>query len=199
MNIARLLEIYRSALWELKSITSQGGSRMRVGKISTLAVAVLMLGPHAALGQASGNLRPRTILSSGTASALAQGLPAVGGEILREIDDPHNGNRWLLVTDPSHPGGPALLLLATRGATNPPAAALGVPPRTASSAPVIRPGDRVIVEESSTLVEARLEAVAMGPAPAGGAFNVRLLLGGAVIRAIAIASGRAAFQEEKRP
>ena len=28
------------------------------------------------------------------------------GEIVREIDDPHTGDRWLLVRDASHPGGP---------------------------------------------------------------------------------------------
>jgi flagella basal body P-ring formation protein FlgA len=62
--------------------------------------------------------------------------------------------------------------------------------------PVIHAGDRVIVEENSPVVEARLEAVALGPAALGSALEVRLKIGGLVVRAIARGPGRAALQPE---
>jgi flagella basal body P-ring formation protein FlgA len=52
------------------------------------------------------------------------------------------------------------------------------------------------VEESSPVVEARLEAVALGPAVVGSAFNVRLKIGGKIVRALALAPGRAALALE---
>ena len=131
-----------------------------------------------------------------------QDSAAPAGQLLREIDDPHNGNRWLLTSDESHPGGPGLLtLVATariNAAGNP--AAPGRPTQTATEAeipaPIIRSGDRVIIEENTPVVEARLEEVAMGPALAGAPFIVRLSIGGKVVRAVAIAPGRAGFQVE---
>jgi flagella basal body P-ring formation protein FlgA len=60
--------------------------------------------------------------------------------------------------------------------------------------PVIRAGDRLVVEENTAVIEARLEAVALGPAALGSSFDVRLKLGGKVARAVALAPGRAAFQ-----
>jgi hypothetical protein len=64
--------------------------------------------------------------------------------------------------------------------------------------PVIHAGDRLIVEENTRLVEARLAAVAMGPAIAGAPLDVRLTIGGKVMRAVALAPGRAAFESEVR-
>lgn len=64
--------------------------------------------------------------------------------------------------------------------------------------PVIRTGDRLIVEENTALVEARLEAVALGPAQPGSSFNVRLVAGGKIVRAVALGPGRAAFAPVKR-
>ena len=67
--------------------------------------------------------------------------------------------------------------------------------------PVIRAGDRLIVEEHTAVVEARLEAVALGPAASGSPFQVRLTIGGKVVRAVALGPGRAAFaaETEARP
>jgi flagella basal body P-ring formation protein FlgA len=62
--------------------------------------------------------------------------------------------------------------------------------------PVIRAGERLIVEESTAVVDARLEAVALGPAAIGSPLNVKLAIGGKVVRAVALAPGRAAFQAE---
>jgi hypothetical protein len=131
-----------------------------------------------------------------------QDSTANAGELLREIDDPNNGDRWLLTRDESHPGGPGLLMLVSTARINA-AINLAVPGRSTQAspeaeiaAPIIRTGDRVIVEENTPVVEVRLEAVAMGPALAAAPFSVRLSIGGRVVRAVAIAPGRAVFQEE---
>lgn len=63
--------------------------------------------------------------------------------------------------------------------------------------PVIRAGDLLVIEESTTVADARLEAVALGPATAGSPLNVRLKIGGKVVRAIALSPGRAAFAREE--
>jgi hypothetical protein len=62
-----------------------------------------------------------------------------------------------------------------------------------AAAPVIHSGDALVLEESTPLVEARLEARALGPAICGGEFNARLAVGGKVVRAVALGKGRAAF------
>jgi flagella basal body P-ring formation protein FlgA len=59
--------------------------------------------------------------------------------------------------------------------------------------PVIHSGDRVIVEENSARVEARLGAVALNPAVSGSPLNVRLTIGGNVVRTVALGPGRVAF------
>jgi hypothetical protein len=118
------------------------------------------------------------------------------GEIIREIDDPHTGGRWLLMPDPVHPAGPGRLVLAGEvhlAIPRPGALAVEQPRR------VIRAGDRLIVEENSAVVEARLEAVALGPAVIGSTLDVRLEIGGKVVRAVALAPGRAVFLAEVRP
>jgi len=117
---------------------------------------------------------------------------AVSGEIVREIDDPHTGDRWLLLRDSSHPGGPGRMVLVAnvRNETRPNELEAG------ALRPVIRAGDRLIVEEDTAVVAARLEAVALGPAVIGSPFEARLKIGGRVVRALALAPGRAAFQAE---
>jgi len=62
-----------------------------------------------------------------------------------------------------------------------------------AQAPMIRSGDKLVIEEHSALVEARLEAVSLGKAVQGAEFNARLAIGGKVVRAVAISPGRAAF------
>ena len=147
------------------------------------------------------------LLSSGQASVTSGDL-AAQGETVREIDDPNSGKRWLLTLDPSHPGGPGQLRLvsAVRGgpaeqreprSSEPLQAGPASGPASEQALPVIRSGDRVIVEEHTPVADARLEAVAMSPARAGTAFNARLIMGGWVVRAVAIAPGRAVLAEEK--
>jgi hypothetical protein len=124
-----------------------------------------------------------------------------GREILREIDDPSSGQRWLLVQDDAHPGGPGLLLLSgpqqERSGPNPAAGRITAASPAAAPAqadlPIVRSGDHVEIEEHSSTVDARLDAVALTPAWSGSAFRARLAIGGQVVRALALGPGRAAF------
>jgi hypothetical protein len=59
--------------------------------------------------------------------------------------------------------------------------------------PVIHPGDRLIVVEHSPTVEASLQAVALGTAATGSPMDARLVIGGHVVRVVALGPGRAAF------
>jgi flagella basal body P-ring formation protein FlgA len=62
--------------------------------------------------------------------------------------------------------------------------------------PVIRAGERLVVEENSKFIEARLQGVALNPAPIGSVFDVRLSIGGKVVRVVALGPGRAVLQPE---
>ena len=119
-----------------------------------------------------------------------------GGEIVREIDDPHSGARWLLMRNSDHPGGPGLLLLAKSGRNPVQRGQTGFEPSALERRTVIRAGERLIVEENTPVVEARLEAVALGPAVVGSVLDARLKIGGRVVRAVALGPGRAELQPE---
>jgi hypothetical protein len=114
----------------------------------------------------------------------------------REIDDPATGDRWILMRDAAHPEGPGrMALIAPERTENRFAGARGAGTESASSilpVLVIHGGDKIIVEEHTTVVDARLEAVALGPAARGNSFRVRLTIGGKVIFAVATAPGHAA-------
>ena len=133
------------------------------------------------------------------------GAHAGSGEVVRAIDDPYTGNHWLLERDPNHPGGPGRLVLLPRTTSadghndeSKDGKAPGVTLAAALAAltPVIRSGDRLVVEETTAVVEARLEAVALGPAVQGADFEVRLQIGGKVVRAVALGPGRAVFADQ---
>jgi hypothetical protein len=119
------------------------------------------------------------------------------GPILRQIDDPSTGRRWILFGNAAHPEGPGRLLLA--GA---PGMVRDVPMAgpyqqgnwkvpASSPRPVIHAGDAVIVEEHTAIVDAHLEAVALSSAASGVEFRARLKIGGKVVRALAVDSARA--------
>jgi hypothetical protein len=97
-----------------------------------------------------------------------------------------------------HPGGPGRLvpLGAGRHADLPLHTA-----KLAMAVPVIRAGDRIVVEEHTDVVDAVLEAVALGPAVEQGPLDVRLRIGGRVVRVVALAPGRARLfsKGEARP
>ncbi len=154
-------------------------------------IIIAVLPAALAAGQAAGGRR---------AAAQFQPSPALetavrpGAEIFREIDDEATGGRWLLERDADHPGGPGRMVLAARGLNVPGGSGSAqIRAARASLLPVIRAGDRVIVEENTPVVETRLEAVALAPALAGSVFEVRLEIGGKIVRAVALAAGRAAF------
>jgi len=131
--------------------------------------------------------------------------------------------RWLLVRDPSHPGGPGRMIpiaelksmelksmeLKSRGLEckdrerNSIARSnfLAAEPVSAPLRLLVHAGDRLIVEEHSQVVDARLEAVALQAASAGLELNVRLKIGGKVVRATLLDRGRATLlaENEARP
>jgi hypothetical protein len=177
---------------------------MRTGCKIDWAVAGLVLFATLAHGQAAHSSASGFEISSSGPNQASR-VPA--GEIVREIDDQRNGDRWLLVHDPSHPAGPGLLVLVAASSMDPKdrtdrtdsqdlklKGLAGTEAATPAPTPIIHGGDRVIVEENTPIVDARLEAVAMGPAWAGSPFNARLSLGGRVVRAVAVEPGRALLQ-----
>ncbi len=140
---------------------------------------------HAQVMLSSGGLVPETS-QSGTQ-----------GEVLREIDDVHTGDRWLLIRNEQTPGGPGRLVLVSadhNGIASTARRGVGHT-EEAVAPPIIRSGDRLIIEKHTAVVDAVLEARAVTPAAVGAAFDVRLTLGGKVVRAVALGPGRAAFQE----
>lgn len=188
---------------EESSRDGEKAEEMRMGLVINGTVALAWVATIAQ-GQAPGHStagRSATMLVSSSADRARPltGSAVSAGEILREIDDPGNGDRWLLVDDASHPGGPGLLLRAGEAVLEPkfvePKAGF---PVAAAPLPIIHAGDRIIVERHTAIVDARLEAVAMNPAWAGSALNVRLTAGGQVLRARATALGRAVLVEETR-
>jgi hypothetical protein len=128
-----------------------------------------------------------------------------GTNAVRVIQDPHTQMRWLLERDPARPGGPGRMVLLGRQEISQSNsisiadanARIDANIKTNISPRVIRSGDRLILEENSALVEARLEAVALGSATAGAELNVRLAIGGRILRARAIAPGLVAFAADR--
>jgi hypothetical protein len=120
------------------------------------------------------------------------------GEIVREIDDPHTGDRWLLMRDDAVPGGPGRMVLIAAHRHAPAGMLVRSAPERVDAVlgPVIRAGDRLVVEEHTAIADARLEARALNPATVGSAFNVRLTVGGRVVRAVALASGHAVLEPD---
>jgi hypothetical protein len=137
---------------------------------------------------------PGMLVSGGLAWDEAQNTAQE--DVVREIDDPHTGDRWLLVRNDQTPGGPGRLVLvaAHRSASGSAAHPLAGQPGEAQIFPVIRAGDTLIVEEHTARVDAVLEARALNLALAGSMLDVRLKMGGNVVRAIAVGPGRAALQ-----
>jgi hypothetical protein len=151
-------------------------------------------------------------------AALAAALPAAGqtaladtpsaeqrpGYVVREIDDSATGDRWLLVRDAINPAGPGRMVRIETGVADSAGGVEGEParkdtqsPAAAPVRPVIHAGDAVIVEEHTSVVDARLEAVALGSAAVGAPFRARLKIGGKVVRAVALDAGRAEMTPER--
>jgi hypothetical protein len=135
-------------------------------------------------------MRPED-LAAGTSQKTA------GANAIRIIQDPHTSMLWVLERNPARPGGPGRMILLRPLECSDCNSVSNARPHAKISAnnlsPVIRSGDRVVVEEKSEVVEARLEAVALGSAAAGAELSVRLVIGGKLLRAVAIGPGRAAL------
>jgi hypothetical protein len=155
-----------------------------------LALALLMVAAGAGAQQKTGE--HDAILASGSPGTVLQAARA-SGPVLREIDDPWTGARWQLQRDEDHPGGPHRLLLVELGHAPVAGGAAAAP---AKQPLVIHPGDPLTVEEHTAVVDASLEAVALGQATAGMWFEARLKIGGRVLRVLALGPGRAILQAE---
>lgn len=152
-------------------------------------VALLVQSPPPACGQ--------------NAAAGSPPLEQRPGVVIREIDDSATGDRWLLVRDAVNPGGPGRMVRIGMGKPDLADGLEGDPARKGSQAPaatplrpVIHAGDAVIVEEHTSVVDARLEAVALTPAAVGTEFKARLKIGGKVVRVVAKAAGKAEMSPE---
>jgi hypothetical protein len=137
------------------------------------------------------------ILASWALAAWAQsdvpGRESVRGEakapvpILRAMRDPHNGARWIVVSDPNRPGGPGRMILAEDAGEAP----TDLTAQKGPPVPVIQAGERVVVEEHTATAESYLEATAVDSGAIGSRIAVRLKIGRKVLSAVAIAPGRA--------
>jgi len=128
--------------------------------------------------------------------------------IVREFTDPHTRAHWLLLREAGHGGGPGRLVAVmeapaegarSKGLPNLPEgvrSASGTASNGARLVPVIHSGDRVIVEQHTPLIDARLEAVAMAPAAHLARFPVRLKPSGKVVQAVALGPGLAGLVQE---
>ena len=167
---------------------------MKTERRTATALFILSLVLAAALNAQRG---PRPVQAVKASIRIAtEADHSLAGDVFKEIDDSCTGDRWLLVRDANHPAGPGRLVRITRtgrminpGEQEEPALNSG----ERAAAPVIHAGDALVLEESTPLVEARLEARALGPAICGGEFSARLAVGGKVVRAVALGKGRAAF------
>jgi hypothetical protein len=108
---------------------------------------------------------------------------------------------WLLERDPIHPEGPGRWLqvpIRETGDAIPfdgDSADLALGVVADHARPIIRGGDQLMIEENSKLVDARLQAVALQSASTGEIFAVRLRSTGKLVRAVAMAPGRAEFAQ----
>jgi len=172
------------------------GCRLGLGAVLlALGAGAYSEGPGRAATEGAG---PGLVIAASSGPATAE--KGTRGQIVREICDPHTGKRWLLMRESGNPGGPGRMVLAgdSRSAEEQGGAQASgaIDSGLTLLRPAIRAGDRVIVEEHTRLVEAYLEAVALGPAAAGSTLSVRLKMGGKVVRAVVLGPGRAAIQAE---
>ena len=135
------------------------------------------------MGAASG----QSIAAAGT-QLMAPPPANTSVHIHRQIRDPHSGAHWLVVSNPANPGGPGRVILENDAST-----AAGNADAKRVPVVAIHPGDKVLVEEHTATVEACLEAIAVDAAAIGSPIKARLKIGGKVVRAVAIAPGRAAL------
>ena len=84
----------------------RAGLRMACGAGLLAFMTALMACAQAPVVAGSGSGAQVILSSGGLASVETQGQ----GEVVREIDDPHTGDRWLLRRNDQVPGGPGRLV-----------------------------------------------------------------------------------------
>lgn len=167
----------------------------RIGWLMPLLLMAVCQSPAQA-GSTPGSAAQMLVSGSLSSSSMpASALSSVQGEVLREIDDPHTGDCWLLLRDPAHPAGPGRLVLTGLGKRSVP---VMLPAEARALLPVIRSGERVVLEGHSAVADVRLEASAMGPARIGDSFSARMTIGGRIVKAVALGPGHAVVQESTR-
>jgi len=132
-------------------------------------------------------------------AAVAAAEVQPSGEMVRALFDPGTGNCWVLKREEGLPGGPGRWVrtgsmgdacrAADRGADA--AGARQARGSTSKGPPLIRAGERMVVEEKTAVLEVRLEAVALEPGWPGAEIGVRLAIGGKRVRAMVLGPGRA--------
>jgi hypothetical protein len=171
------------------------GGGMTAVQAKVLGTMVLSV---AILPGAFGQIAVRPVSSrGGSLKSSAANLPLASTSIVREINDPHSGVRWLLLVNTLHPGEPGRLVRAdtVRSEVTQPKVAGQTAPALLQL--VIHAGERVLLEEHSQVVDARLDAIALNPAAIGGVVRVRLVIGGRVVRSLAVEAGRVVLDQEK--
>lgn len=130
------------------------------------------------------------------------GGPQIAGQVLREIDDPASGGRWLLFRDDVHLSGPGRLVrVANSNRRCETSSQVRVPGGTAhfgadSSRVVIHAGEMLLLEQHTAVLDAQLEAIALEQAAFGESLKVRLKMNGKVVHAVATGTGRAEMVPE---
>jgi hypothetical protein len=147
-------------------------------KVSGWIAGFLLVSAYVCTGTA------QSLVSTGANAAHgAQAIASVSERIVREIRDPHTGTRWLVLKSTQNSGGPGRAVTVADPAWK--------AVQRAAPEIVIRPGDKVVVEEHTAAVDGRFEAMALAAAASGCQFDARLKIGGRVVRAVALAPGRA--------
>ena len=105
---------------------------------------------------------------------------------------------WILVKGTSVGGGPGKWLEEPFGACEPAQSDnRSIVPssdtKRAGAKPIIRAGERLLVEQNSERVQARLQATALEPAALGAILRVRFRSGGSPVQVVAIAPGHASL------
>ncbi len=119
---------------------------------------------------------------------------SAGGRIVSERTDPGTGARWVLMRDTGHPAALAHWVLAEAGKDKRTAAGS----EASEQKLMICAGDRIVVEERTSVMSAWLEATALTSAATGGELRARLAIGGKVLAVRAIAPDTAEMEEETR-
>lgn len=132
----------------------------------------------------------------GIKNAMPEGSALSSRRMVRVIDDSPTGNRWVLVPDDAHPGGPGRLFRFSKLVERRGREGAGTETLNIEFLPVVRAGESILIEQHTSTADLRLEAVALEPARRGGVFHARLRIGGKTVRALAAGGGYALLEPE---